>query len=87
MLELKKKELKGGEMLLVSFAVTDYTSSILCKVFFRYRGRFMRKEEKENTPITDEERAAVREKADRIRQGMQVKLRGECLWTACCSWL
>ncbi len=78
--KLEQKELKGGEMLLVSFAVTDYTSSILCKVFFRYRGRFMRKEEKENTPITDEERAAVREKADRIRQGMQVKLRGECLY-------
>ena len=30
--KLETKELKGGEMLLLTFAVTDYTSSILCKV-------------------------------------------------------
>ena len=78
--KLEQKELKGGEMLLVSFAVTDYTSSILCKIFFHYRGRFMRKSEAEATPITDEERQAVKEKADRIKLGTQVKLRGECLY-------
>ena len=54
------RELKGGEMLLVTFCVTDYTSSILCKAFFRYRPRFARKEEgAEPAPITDEERKAV----------------------------
>ena len=78
--KLEQKELKGGEMLLVTFAVTDYTSSILCKVFFRYRSRYMKKEEAEATPITDEERAAVREKVDRIKEGMCVKVRGECLY-------
>ena len=78
--KLEKKELKGGEMLLVSFAVTDYTSSILCKVFFRYRSRFARKGEAEEVPITEEERQAVNEKADRIRVGMNVKVRGECLY-------
>ena len=78
--KLEKKELKGGEMLLVSFAVTDYTSSILCKVFFRYRSRFARKGEAEKVPITEEERQAVNEKADRIRVGMNVKVRGECLY-------
>ena len=31
--KLEQKELKGGEMLLVTFAVTDYTSSVLCKIF------------------------------------------------------
>ena len=35
--KLETKELKGGEMLLVTFAITDYTSSILCKNFFRFR--------------------------------------------------
>ena len=49
--KLEKKELKGGEMLLVSFAVTDYTSSILCKYFFRYRPRFARKEDAENKQL------------------------------------
>ena len=76
--KLEKKELKGGETLLVSFAVTDYTSSILCKAFFRYRSRFMKKGEEEENPITDEEKQAVNEKADRIKVGMNVKLRGDC---------
>ena len=35
--KLETKELKGGELLLVTFAITDYTSSILCKAFMRYR--------------------------------------------------
>ena len=77
---LEQKELKGGETLLVTFAVTDGTSSVMCKIFFRYRSRFMKKEEAEATPITDEERAAVKEKTDRIRDGMCVRVRGECLY-------
>ena len=78
--KLETKELKGGEMLLVSFAVTDYTSSILCKAFFRYRSRFLRKGEAAETPITDEERQAVAEKVSQIEVGKNVKLRGECLY-------
>jgi len=78
--KLETKELKGGEMLLVSFAVTDYTSSILCKAFFRYRPRFARKGEAEETPITDEERQAVNDRVARIKVGMNVKVRGECLY-------
>ena len=77
---LETKELKGGELLLVSFAVTDYTSSILCKCFFRYRSRFASKGGENQTPITDEERQAVHEKVDRIHEGMNVRLRGECLY-------
>ena len=78
---LEEKELKGGEMLLVSFAVTDYTSSILCKIFFRYRNRFARKNEAgEMPPITDEERKAVADKVSRLKNGMTVRLRGECLY-------
>ena len=79
--KLEEKELKGGEMLLVSFAVTDYTSSILCKIFFRYRNRFAKKNEAgEMPPITDEERKAVTDKVSRLKNGMTVKLRGECLY-------
>ena len=73
------KELKGGETVLLTFAVTDYTSSILCKLFLRYRGRRVARGEEENLPpITEEPRAAVREKIDRVREGMNVRLRGEC---------
>ncbi|MBQ6061106.1 MAG: PolC-type DNA polymerase III [Clostridia bacterium] len=76
--KLETKELKGGERVLVSFAVTDFTSSVLCKVFLRYRTRFVRKEEAEEIPITDEERQAVQDKIDRIKVGMHVRLRGDC---------
>ena len=78
--KLETKELKGGETLLVSFAVTDYTSSIQCKAFFRYRSRFARKSEGEPEPITDEERKAVSDRVERIRKGMCVKVRGECMY-------
>ena len=78
--KLEQKELKGGEMVLVTFGVTDYTSSILCKIFFRYRSRGFARKEEDPAPITDEERKAVTDKVDRIRQGMCVKVRGECLY-------
>ena len=79
--KLETKELRGGEMLLVTFALTDYTSSILCKCFLRYRSRFGRRsDDAEEPPITDEERAAVMEKVDRIKVGMNVRVRGECTY-------
>ena len=80
--KLETKELKGGELLLVTFAVTDYTSSILCKVFMRYRkGQFGRRSDTADLPpITDEERKAVQDKVDQIKLGMNVKIRGECLY-------
>lgn len=43
--KLETKELKGGELLLVTFAITDYTSSILCKAFMRYRRPALPQEE------------------------------------------
>ena len=77
--KLETKELKGGEMLLLSFAVTDYTSSILCKAFLRYRKGFRRSgEDAPETPITPAERKAVQEKVEQLKPGMNVKLRGEC---------
>ena len=79
--KLETKELKGGEMLLVSFAVTDYTSSILCKTFLRFRKGFgRRKDDEELPPITEEERRAVMDKVDQIKKGMNVKVRGECMY-------
>ena len=78
--KLETKELKGGEMILATFAVTDYTSSILCKAFFRFRSRFAKKNEDGSMPpITDEERKAVTDRIARIHNGMGVRLRGECL--------
>lgn len=79
----EKKELKGGEMLLLNFVVTDYTSSIPCKLFMRYRNRFAKKtddESGESIPISKEERDAVNAKADAFEAGMHVKVQGECMY-------
>ena len=81
--KLETKELKGGEMLLLTFAVTDYTSSILCKVFFRYRrSQFGRKrnEDEPLPPITEEERRAVMDRVNQVKLGMNVRIRGECMY-------
>ncbi len=81
--KMETKELKGGEMLLVTFAITDYTSSILCKNFFRFRkNQFGRKrnEDEPLPPITAEERQAVMDKVSQIKVGMNVKVRGECMY-------
>lgn len=80
--KLEVKELKGGELLLLTFAMTDYTSSILCKVFMRFRNRFGKKNDDgaPPEPITEAERKAVMDKVEQIKEGMNVKVRGECLY-------
>ena len=80
---LEKKELKGGETLLVTFALTDYTSTIPCKLFLRYRNRFSKKSDEasgEAIPISKEERDAVNFKADQFKEGMCLKVQGECMY-------
>ncbi len=80
---LEKKELKGGETLLLTFAVTDYTSTVPCKLFLRYRNRFSKKSDEtsgEAIPISKEERDAVNFKADQFKEGMCIKVQGECMY-------
>ena len=55
----------------------------LCKTFLRFRNRFAKKNSDENAPpppITEEERKAVMDKVEQIKMGMNVKVRGECLY-------
>lgn len=81
--KLETKELKGGELLLVTFAITDYTSSILCKAFMRYRRLPFGKKKDDDAPpppITEEERQAVMDKVNQIKVGLNVKVRGECMY-------
>ena len=82
-ISLEKKELKGGETLLVTFALTDYTSTIPCKLFLRYRNRFAKKSDDtsgEAIPISKEERDIVNAKADQFKEGMCIKVQGECMY-------
>ncbi len=76
-LSAETKEISGGEAVLLSFAVTDFTGSVKCKAFLYYRARNPRKEEKEAPPpITPEEKAAVDDIIRQIKPDMGVLVRG-----------
>ena len=77
-LDYEEKEISQGEMLLVSFNVTDYTGTIKCKMFLRYRPRFRKEEADEQPPITEEQRKAVREVCDALKKCEGVTVKGEC---------
>ena len=77
-LDYEEKEISGGEMMLVSFNVTDYTGTIKCKMFLRYRPRFRKEEADEQPPITDEQRKAVQDVCDALKKCEGVLVKGEC---------
>ena len=74
-LSCEDKEISGGEMVLLSFLVTDFTSTVRVKAFLRYHAR-ARKDE-EPRPITDEEREAVQKVVKAIKPGMGIIVRGD----------
>jgi len=71
------KELKGGETVLVTFALYDDTSTIYCKCFYQYRARRAPMGETPPPP-TEEERKKVKDQIDQIKNGMRMRLRGDC---------
>ena len=77
-LDYEEKEISQGEMLLVSFNVTDFTGTIRCKMFLRYRPRFRKEEADEQPPITDEQRKAVLDVCDALKKCEGVTVKGEC---------
>ena len=74
-LSCEDKEISGGEMVLLSFLVTDFTSTIRVKSFFRYHAR-ARKDE-EPMPVTDEERKKVQDAVKAVKPGMGILVRGD----------
>ncbi|MBE5776975.1 MAG: PolC-type DNA polymerase III [Clostridiales bacterium] len=76
-LAVERKDISGGEAVLLTFDVTDYTGTIKCKMFLYYRARRLGKDEKENPPpITDDEKAQVEDTVGRIKKGMGIIVRG-----------
>ena len=71
------KELKGGESVLSSFAVYDDNGTIYCKAFYQYRARRTPMGETPKPP-TDEERQKVTDQIKKIKNGMRLRVRGEC---------
>ena len=79
-LTAETRELKGGEMQLLSFALTDYTNTIKCKAFLRYkprRGRFGQSAEEDDRPPTDEEKKAVADIIAAVQPGKWFAVRGD----------
>ncbi|MGN0776415.1 MAG: hypothetical protein ACI4MM_07015, partial [Candidatus Ventricola sp.] len=79
-LTAETRELKGGEMQLLSFAITDYTNTIKCKAFLRYKprkGRFGGASEDDERPPTDEEKKAVADVIDAVKPGKWFAVRGD----------
>jgi len=71
------KELKGGETVLVTFALGDDTSTIYCKGFYNYRMKRAAFGETPQPP-TEEERKRVADQVGMIQNGIRVRLRGDC---------
>ena len=80
-LTAETRELRGGEMQLLTFALTDYTNTIKCKAFLRYkprRGRFgpVNEEEEQRSP-TEEEKKAVDDVIAAVKPGSWFAVRGD----------
>ncbi len=74
------KELRGGEMVLLSFFLTDYTSTMKCKAFLHYHkgnGRRGKNTDEPLLPPTKEEVEAVKQVIDSVKQGKWVIARGD----------
>lgn len=80
MLTVETRELRGGEMQLLSFALTDYTNTIKCKAFLRYkprRGRYGSAQEEDDRPPTEEEKKAVDDVIAAVKEGKWFAVRGD----------
>lgn len=79
-LTVETKDLKGGEMLLLSFAVTDYTGTIQCKAFLRYKNRFRKTDPNagDAKEPTEQEKKAVQDVVDAVKAGDWLVIRGDC---------
>ena len=76
-LSVETKEVSGGTSLLVTFAITDFTSSVKCKVFMSYRARQRRGPLAEDEPpITAEEKKAAEAVVAQLKPGIGVLVRG-----------
>ena len=77
-LDYEEKEISGGDCLLVSFNVSDYTNTIKCKMFLRYRPKPKKDDTEEPPPITDEQRAYVADIVKRLQECDGVMVKGDC---------
>lgn len=76
-LSVDRRDIPGHEMVLLSFVVTDFTGTMACKIFLRYRPRRMR-QEGDPVPPTPEEVKMLERQIAQVKVGEGIKLRGTC---------
>ena len=73
---LETRELSDGAVLLCAAVVKDKTGSVPCKCFLSCRHHNHGREE--NGSATEDDKATVMNKVNRISLGMTITVRGEC---------
>ncbi|MDO5022292.1 MAG: PolC-type DNA polymerase III [Eubacteriales bacterium] len=76
-IDTDRVDMPGKEMVLLSFIITDKSSSIKCKIFLKYRNGWKRKDE-EPRPLTQEEIDSVENVIAQIKKGVGLIVRGSC---------
>ncbi|MDR3050098.1 MAG: PolC-type DNA polymerase III [Oscillospiraceae bacterium] len=73
------RQIKGGDRVLLIFALTDYTGTIQCKAFLRYKNAYRKGEAQAQTQEpTEQERRAVQAVIDAVKAGACLCVRGDC---------
>ncbi|NLD33967.1 MAG: PolC-type DNA polymerase III [Clostridiales bacterium] len=76
---VERRDIPGKEMVLLSFVLTDYTDSIHCKIFLRYRnGRYGNNGGADAAPPTTEEIRQLEDIVAQITASKGLKVRGVC---------
>ena len=76
---LKQRVINGGAVLLLTFIITDRTSSILCRCFLSYQYSASGSKNGISSPL-DEERQRAQEKYNRLKRCRFAIARGECIF-------
>ncbi len=71
------RELKGGETVMVTFALGDDTSTVYCKAFYNYRMKRAAFGETPKPP-TAEEKQRVADQVAMLKNGATARVRGDC---------
>lgn len=76
---VERRDIPGKEMVLLSFVLTDFSDSINCKIFLRYRnGRFGAANGADAPPPTPEEIRQVEDVISQVMASKGLKVRGVC---------
>jgi DNA polymerase-3 subunit alpha (Gram-positive type) len=78
LMDVERKDVSGGEIVLLTFILNDLTGSIKCKVFMRYRSRWKKMAENQPGDITQAEISKLEKTIESIQNSQGLLVSGEC---------